>query len=166
MARFFASLSCVLLLAANAAAFLVPASRMSPRLDRLGSSYGALRMGYVPDGVSPEEYQRIRAKEIRRTENLGRIGITKFKSRSMRAWIASGAKHIFPGDPKSTPKEKLAYMQRKDGSWDNSDLGSGLKKMWVPWTKDDEDYANGGEERAKSRSIWGTSMENDTPWVV
>ncbi|CAM9632496.1 unnamed protein product [Choristocarpus tenellus] len=41
-----------------------------------------LRMEYVPDGISTEEYEQIKKKETTVKSNLGRIGITKFQSRS------------------------------------------------------------------------------------
>ena len=51
----------------------------------------------------------------------GKIGITKFKSRSFEAWQKSGGKNLFPVDP-STPLEERPYMQRTGGQADGSDL--------------------------------------------
>ncbi|CAM9160121.1 unnamed protein product [Choristocarpus tenellus] len=164
MARFLPKVFCILFLAAGAAAFVPPTSGLQWMKARAVVSR-SLRMGYVPDGVSTDEYERIKKKETAVKSNLGRIGITKFQSRLMKAWQTSGASHLFPKDPKTTPREALPYIQRGGGSWDNSDLGAKLRGMWVSWTEADREYKNGGEERARSRSIWGTPLEEDTPWA-
>lgn len=57
-------------------------------------------------------------------KNLGKSGITTFKSRSFSDWQAAGGKNLFPVDPKSVKNAKdLPYMQRKGGSADDSDIG-------------------------------------------
>merc|ERR1712241_1439926 len=56
-------------------------------------------------------------------KNLGRTGITSFKSRSFSDWQAAGGKNLFPVDPKSVKNKKdLPYMQRAGGSADDADL--------------------------------------------
>lgn len=84
-----------------------------------------LRMEYIPDGLSKEQWKVLKDKEaaeLKRKGNLGALGTTKFKSRSFEAWQKAGAKHLFPADPRTTPYEERPYMQRKDGAWDGSDL--------------------------------------------
>lgn len=84
-----------------------------------------LRMEYIPDGLSKEQWKILKdkeAEELKRKGNLGALGTTKFKSRSFEAWQKAGAKHLFPADPRTTPYEERPYMQRKDGAWDGSDL--------------------------------------------
>ena len=84
---------------------------------------GNLAMEYIPDGFSKEEWRekkRLEA-EANKGKNLGKVGITKFKSRSFEAWQKSGAGHLFPVDP-STPLDKRPYMQRKGGTVDGEDL--------------------------------------------
>lgn len=63
-------------------------------------SNGALRMEYIPDGLSKEQYAKIKAKDKANAANLGRVGVVRFKSRSFQAWQESGAGHLFPVDPK------------------------------------------------------------------
>lgn len=128
---------------ASASAFVAPTT---------GPAAG-LRMAYVPDGLSADQWAAIKAKETVKSDKLAAVGITRFQSRSMQGWMEGGQQHQFPTDPKKTPVEKRPYMQRGRGaSWDDSDLG---KKMAKAWTKADKEYKDGGEERAKSISIFG-----------
>mmetsp|Transcript_30511 Transcript_30511/g.97348 ORF Transcript_30511/g.97348 Transcript_30511/m.97348 type:complete len:207 (-) Transcript_30511:3048-3668(-) len=92
-------------------------------------STGAVYMGYVPSGMSPEQWKKIQEKEKAKSKgkNLGATGITKFQSRSFQAWQESGAKHLFPTDPTGKKKEELPYMMRRGGSWDGEDIkGKGV----------------------------------------
>lgn len=64
-------------------------------------------------------------KNAKKGKNLGKTGITTFKSRSFLDWQKSGGKNLFPVDPRSVKNPKdLPYMQRPGGSADDSDLGS------------------------------------------
>ena len=91
--------------------------------------------GYVPDGMSPEQYRKIREKEkaASKQKNLGAFGPQSFQSRSMQSFqqdLEKGkASHLMPvfNAKEKLKKGKLKeadipYMQRL-GSWDNSDLG-------------------------------------------
>lgn len=82
-------------------------------------------MEYIPDGMSKEQWAKLKAKEKDATKgkNLGAVGITKFKSRSFESWQKSGGKNLFPVDP-NTPMEERPYMQRPGGKPDGSDLKS------------------------------------------
>lgn len=87
---------------------------------------GALKMEYVPSGMSKEQYKKLKAKERKRTagKDLGKVGITTFKSRTFNDWQLSGGKNLFPVDPKSVKNAKeIPYMQRPGGAPDDSDLG-------------------------------------------
>merc|ERR1712146_139558 len=64
------------------------------------------------------------ADELAAKGNLGRMGTTRFKSRSFEAWQKSGGKHLFPVDPRTTPYEERPYMQRKNGDWEGNDLAA------------------------------------------
>merc|ERR1711997_795111 len=62
-------------------------------------------------------------------KNLGKVGITSFKSRSFTDWQKSGGKNLFPVDPRTVKDLKeIPYMQRAGGSADDSDLTAGTKK--------------------------------------
>lgn len=89
----------VVALAGNsAAAFAPPSAPLRPMSTR--SSSKALQMVYIPDGLSPAEWKKIQAEEKQKKENLGRMGPSRFKSRSFQAWQEAGAGHLFPVDPK------------------------------------------------------------------
>jgi hypothetical protein len=92
-------------------------------------------VGYVPDGISPDEYRKLLAKEKedKAKKQFGAFGPQTFKSRSLQAFqtdLEKGkAGHLMPV---FNAKEKLKkgeirpddipYMQRL-GSWDGSDIG-------------------------------------------
>lgn len=76
--------------------------------------------------MSKAQWQKIKDAEKNKTQgkNLGKSGITTFKSRSFSDWQKSGGKNLFPVDPRSVKNPKdLPYMQRAGGSADDSDLG-------------------------------------------
>jgi hypothetical protein len=79
-------------------------------------------------GMSKEQWRKIKEQEANKTKgkNLGKVGITSFKSRSFADWQKSGGKNLFPVDPKKVkdPKE-IPYMQRQGGAPDDSDLKKG-----------------------------------------
>jgi hypothetical protein len=121
--------------------------------------------GYIPDGLTPEEYRRIRDQEANKYKgkNLGRLGPRGFKSRSMQAWQQAyergEASHSFApfGYREKLKKGELKkadvpYMVR-GGSWDNSDV-FGAKRL--RWSKLDRDYARGGYKKEQSASILGS----------
>lgn len=83
----------------------------------------ALSMEYIPDGLSKAQWEKMKAEEAKKNadKDLGKVGITKFKSRSFEAWQKDGQRHLFPVNP-STPTNEKPYMQRTGGSWDGGDL--------------------------------------------
>jgi len=105
---------------------------MSPRFLSRGKRM-TLSMEYIPDGLTKAQWQAIKKKEadeLKRKGDLGKIGATRFKSRSFEAWQKSGGKHLFPVDPRTTPYEERPYMQRKGGDWEGADLDrKGLKGL-------------------------------------
>merc|ERR1711990_1151009 len=89
---------------------------------------GAMTMEYIPSGMSKEQWRKMKAKEAGKNKgkNLGKTGITSFKSRSFSDWQKSGGKNLFPVDPNSVKSNKeIPYMQRQGGSADDSDLNKG-----------------------------------------
>jgi len=106
-------------------------------------------MGYVPDGLSPEQWAKMKKDEATKKQNLGGVGVDgkRFKSRSMESFmkaLESGkGGHLFPVNPEKVksgeiPLSKVPYMQRKGGSWDNSDIRGGKKSQWL---QSDREYA-------------------------
>ncbi|GMH50861.1 hypothetical protein TL16_g00888 [Triparma laevis f. inornata] len=78
-------------------------------------------------------------------KNLGKVGVTSFKSRSFAEWQKSGGKNLFPVDPKKVKDPKdIPYMQR-GGAPDDSDLkkpGLFQKKMAAKKQEKDEPKKN------------------------
>merc|ERR1712203_133403 len=63
-------------------------------------------------------------KKKKNGKNLGKTGITSFKSRSFADWQKSGGKNLFPVDPNKVKSQKeIPYMQRAGGSADDADIG-------------------------------------------
>eukprot|EP00547_Thalassionema_nitzschioides_P003404 CAMPEP_0194199778 /NCGR_PEP_ID=MMETSP0156-20130528/665_1 /TAXON_ID=33649 /ORGANISM="Thalassionema nitzschioides, Strain L26-B" /LENGTH=157 /DNA_ID=CAMNT_0038924715 /DNA_START=93 /DNA_END=566 /DNA_ORIENTATION=+ len=89
---------------------------------------GRLSMEYIPSGMSKAQWQKMKEAEKNKTKgkNLGKVGITSFKSRSFADWQKSGGKNLFPVDPNSVKTAKeIPYMQRSGGSADDADLKKG-----------------------------------------
>jgi hypothetical protein len=124
-----------------------------------------LPTGYVPDGLTPEQYRNIKKQDENRLgKDLGRLGPRGFKSRSMQAWQEAyerceAAHNIAPiGYRKKIKegklrKEEVPYMVR-GGRWDNSDVFGARRKRWL---KTDKDYAKGGYKKEQSASILGSA---------
>jgi len=99
-------------------------------VSRTSACSTAITMGYIPDGMSKEEWEKIRQKEQAKTQgkNLGIQGVTTFRSRTLDFRAADEAKaagetkrYRFP-DLKSGNKnnyvrragEKASYRQSKE----------------------------------------------------
>jgi hypothetical protein len=96
------------------------------------SSSSAL-FGYIPDGLTKEQWEKIKKKETEAKKNLGKVGPRGFKSRSMQSFQEAmergEATHLLPvfnakeriakGELK---KEDIPYMQR-GGAW--------VSKSWM-----------------------------------
>jgi hypothetical protein len=96
--------------------------------------------GYVPDGLTAEQYKKIKAQEAAKAANLGKVGPRGFKSRSFQSFqeaLERGeAAHLMPV---TNAKERLAkgeikmqdipYMQR-GGAWVSTYHCSELSKMF------------------------------------
>lgn len=80
----------------------VPVVALRRGAGRTGLGAGTLRMKYVPDGLSPEEWKKMQAKEAAKKKklDLGYVGVKGFKSRSLQAWQEAGSGHLFPVNPK------------------------------------------------------------------
>eukprot|EP01031_Cornospumella_fuschlensis_P040290 gene40290-49090_t len=123
-------------------------------------------MEYIPDGLSKEQWEKLKKKEIEdaKNKNLGAVGITKFKSRSFEAWQKGGQSHLFPVDA-SVPIDQRPYMQRVGGTADGTDLkakglsGKGQAKE-APKLQVDEKYEK-LEKEGKLRSAPFT-----IPWTA
>lgn len=91
----------------------------------------SMTMEYIPTGVSKEQWAKIKAKDNAKNKgkDLGKVGITSFKSRTFAEWQKAGGINLFPVDPNSVKSQKeIPYMQRQGGSADGDDLKGGKKK--------------------------------------
>lgn len=97
-------------------------------------------VGYVPSGMTPEQYKKLKQKEKeeKSQKKFGAFGPQTFKSRSMQSFqkdLETGkADHLMPMmNAKELLKkgkiktEDIPYMQR-GGAWDNSDVKGAKKK--------------------------------------
>ncbi|KAL7547542.1 hypothetical protein ACHAWF_010826 [Thalassiosira exigua] len=94
-----------------------------------------MTMEYIPSGMSKEQWRKIKEAEKSKTKgkDLGKVGITSFKSRSFSEWQKAGGKNLFPVDPtKVKSQSEIPYMQRAGGSADGDDLKGGAKKNKGP----------------------------------
>ena len=119
--------------------------------------------GYVPNGLSADEYQRIKqADQKKKGTNLGGLGPRGFKSRSMQSWQEAYERgetnhYLAPVGYREAlkkgeiKKEDVPYMVR-GGTWDNSDVAGAKRKRWL---KSDKEYARGGYKKEQSSSILG-----------
>lgn len=136
----------------------------APLLSNHPTSSTILAVGYVPDGLTPEQYKKIKTKDQKKLgKDLARLGPRGFKSRSMQAWQEAYEQgetgHTFaPIDYRNKlkqgkiRKEDVPYMVR-GGSWDNSDVLGARKQRWL---KTDKDYAKGGYKKEQSVSLLGS----------
>ena len=102
--------------------------------------------------MSKEQWRKIKDKErnANKGKNLGKVGITSFKSRSFADWQKSGGKNLFPVDPRSVKNAKdLPYMQRPGGSADDGDLKKPGLFSFFQKKKEPED-----EPEEKSTNWW------------
>jgi hypothetical protein len=75
--------------------------------------------------MSKAQWAKVKEQEKNKNKgkNLGKTGITSFKSRTFAEWQKAGGKNLFPVDPRSVKNAKdLPYMQRPGGSADDNDL--------------------------------------------
>jgi hypothetical protein len=72
----------------------------------------SMTMEYIPSGMSKEQWKKEKEKDQKKnSKNLGKTGITTFKSRSFADWQKAGGINLFPVDPKSVKNPKdLPYM--------------------------------------------------------
>jgi len=169
----FTSVKTVFILSALAGCSAFAPSIVSSSIIKTASSAGSLHsdraaslFAYVPDGLTPEQYQRIKKEEQQKLKgkDLARLGPRGFKSRSMEAWQKAyerglASHSIAPFGYKEALKKKeirledVPYMVR-GGSWDNSDVKGAKKRL--RWLKQDKEYANGGYRKEQSASILGS----------
>merc|ERR1719157_500965 len=113
------------LLATSAAAFSGSSSFSGSQLAQAPRSNAALTMEYIPSGMSKEQWKKIKDKDGNKKggKNLGKVGITSFKSRTFDEWQKAGGKNLFPVDPKKVKNaSEIPYMQRAGGTADDSDI--------------------------------------------
>ena len=126
--------------------------------------------GYVPDGIDPEEYAKIKKREADASKKTDR---KTYKSRSFNSFVEAMEKgqatHLFPVDPRriksgEVPIEDVPYMQRSGGAWDGSDLkGAALKRAKKKqsmgyyragkWLKSDFEYEKREKKEKKLKDM-------------
>jgi len=167
--------ACFVALAAVAHAFYSAVGTQASHATRL--------YGYVPDGLSKEQYDKMKKEEAAkaRKREFGKAGARGFESRSMQSFVKAlengEAKHLMPVNPKKVKSGEIAlkdvpYMQR-GGSWDNSDLRA-KNKGWMNTGFGMRAFNDGKAQKMKenkydkkynnmkpSTNIWGTQVGTD-----
>ena len=138
-----------------------------------------LYVGYVPDGIDPEEYAKIKKKEADASKKTDR---KTYKSRSFNSFVEAMEKgqatHLFPVDPRriksgEVPIEDVPYMQRSGGAWDGSDLkGAALRRAKTKqsmgyyragkWLKSDFEYEKRDKKEKKLMWFFSRRDSEDT----
>ena len=101
--------------------------------------------GYVPDGLSKEEWDKIKEKDKKKKLNFEGTSGMKFRSRSFKEFVKGREDGTIEYNmPMERAKEKLKkglirpkdipYMQRPGGMPDGSDLKKKFK-FKLPWKK-------------------------------
>uniref|UniRef100_A0A7S3JQ05 Uncharacterized protein n=1 Tax=Aureoumbra lagunensis TaxID=44058 RepID=A0A7S3JQ05_9STRA len=166
----------------GAMGFVVPQQSSYQCKDVCGHPNLIRRYAYVPDGLSAEQWKKMKAKEEteRKKKNFGKGGARGFESRSMNSFVAAlekgEAKHLMPVNPQKVKEGKIAlkdvpYMQR-GGSWDNKDLTG--KRGWMNTGFGMKAFNDGKAQKMKknkyddkynklkpSTNMWGTSVGTD-----
>lgn len=102
----------------------------------------SVKVGYVPDGMTPAQWKKYQEEEKKNTanKNFAALGPQSFKSRSLQSFQTDLEKgktgHLLPvmfakdrikkGEIKASD---VPYMQR-GGNWDDSDVKGAKKKQW------------------------------------
>jgi len=138
---------------------------------RFSPSFGTTpTVGYIPDGMSAEQWRKLQSKEkeVKAKKKFGAFGPQSFTSRSLQSFQSDMEKgktgHLLPvfnakdrvkrGELK---QEDIPYMQR-GGNWDNSDV-KGAKK--VQWNSLDKRY---NANQKPTRVDWmGSQSQNGGP---
>merc|ERR1712151_1003189 len=107
--------------------------------------------------MSKDQWNKMKTAEKNKNKgkNLGKVGITSFKSRSFADWQASGGKNLFPVDPRSVKSQsEIPYMQRAGGSADGSDLTPQKKGFFAIFGNKQKKNEKEPETEEKKKSIW------------
>merc|ERR1719231_1854425 len=107
-------------------------------------------MGYVPDGMTAEQFAKIKkADRVKAGEgkDLGKLGISKFEWRTMKSWQEGGQKHQFAAQltgGKSQPYMRASYKRTAVAS---------------QFAKAERDFAEG--QNAAAGGTWLEGFLND-----
>lgn len=109
--------------------------------------YYSLLVGYVPSGMSPEQWRKLQQKEnkVKATKKFGAYGPQTFQSRSLQSFqtdLESGkAGHLMPMfnakdklKKGAIKQQDIPYMQR-GGNWDDSDVKGAKEKVHNEYDK-------------------------------
>ena len=123
--------------------------------------------GYVPSGMTAEQWKALQDKEKKASKATDR---KKYQSRSFNSFVEAmergEATHLMPVDPRKVasgeiPLEDVPYMQRPGGKWEGSDLKGAARRRANQkqkqgqytagkWLQSDRDYENGGKDKVNS----------------
>eukprot|EP00543_Licmophora_paradoxa_P008078 CAMPEP_0202453128 /NCGR_PEP_ID=MMETSP1360-20130828/11166_1 /ASSEMBLY_ACC=CAM_ASM_000848 /TAXON_ID=515479 /ORGANISM="Licmophora paradoxa, Strain CCMP2313" /LENGTH=198 /DNA_ID=CAMNT_0049072129 /DNA_START=154 /DNA_END=750 /DNA_ORIENTATION=+ len=147
MKNFYSAVLCVLVSVVYTATVVSAFVPPSPLNKCMLTTTTTLQMGYVPDGMTPEQWKKQKEQEQkqRSSKKFGAFGPQTFKSRSFQSFQKDLEKgktsHLMPVfNAKEKIKkgqlrqEDIPYMQR-GGSWDDSDVKGARQKKWSSMDK-------------------------------
>ena len=99
MKSFVAAIT-ALLAVSQVSAFTSSSSFAGSSLSVNTRNNNGMTMEYIPSGMSKEQWRKMKEAEKNKNKgkNLGKTGITSFKSRSFDDWQKAGGKNLFPGE--------------------------------------------------------------------
>ena len=100
MKSFVAAAVTLLLAVSQVSAFTSSSSFSGSSLSVNARNNNGITMEYIPSGMSKAQWQKMKEAEKNKNKgkNLGKSGITTFKSRSFSDWQKAGGKNLFPGE--------------------------------------------------------------------
>jgi hypothetical protein len=100
MKSFFVSTITLVLAVSQVTAFSTSSSFSGSQVSKaVVQNNNGLTMEYIPSGISKAQWAKMKEDEKNKKsgKNLGKSGITTFKSRSFSDWQKAGGVNLFPG---------------------------------------------------------------------
>ena len=100
MNYFFTVAITLILAVSQVSAFTSSSSFSGSSLSVNARNNDGLTMEYIPSGISKEQWKKMKDAEKKKNKgkDLGKSGISTFKSRSFDDWQKAGGKNLFPGE--------------------------------------------------------------------